>query len=247
MVAFVGLCGGSGTSTLTFLTAAAAARDSTLPVLAIDAEGHNGGLAYYADAEGPYSLGDLVAMDVDPHVRHQIHDPMYAESAYGARIVARPPRGALPSLPASHLHAADVAQPGGPVYQSVSDLLGECRRSHGLTLIDCGTLARPEARAALDCATHIVWLLPATVSGSRRAKQLLDTVVPFLPGQEIVCARRDASERKAPTDDLRDIAAERVGPLVLMPHIPDLASHSLSDALDHAETALHALAGVLRR
>ncbi len=42
-------------------------------------------------------------------------------------------------------------------------------------------------------------------------------------------------------------AAGRSGPTLSEPHIPDLASHSLSDALDHAETALHALAGVLRR
>jgi len=246
VVAFVALCGGSGASTLTYLTAAAAARDSSLPVIAVDGDSNNGGLAYYSGAEGPYSLGDYVSLDVDPDVQHQLQQPLYDEAAFGARIMARPPHGALPSLPAAHLRAADAAQPGGPIHESVANLLSQCRASHGLTVIDCGTLARPEARAALDCATHIVWLLPATRSGARRAKLVLDSLTAFLPGQEIVCARRDG-ERKAPTDELRALAGERLGPLVLMPHIPDLASHPLEEALERAETALHALAVTLRR
>src|SRR5690606_3418499 len=88
---------------------------------------------------------------------------------------------------------------------------------------------------------------PATVSGAGRAKRVLSTIEPFLPGCEIVCARLDKTEKKPPLKDLTEVADERVASLVLMPHIPDLASADPDEAIDAAQVPLHAIGSLLRR
>jgi Flp pilus assembly CpaE family ATPase len=188
VVAIAALCGGAGASTLTYLAGAAAARDSTAPILAIDAGGPTGGLAFYADVEAPYSLAQLAALAANGE---QPAVYPFAQAQHGVRVLATGP------------HTPGEVQP-----EAIQRVIADARARHALTLIDCGTLTQPGERIALAAATHIVWLLPATGSGVGRAKRLLATLDPFRPGQEIVCARRDQAEKKGPM--IPDLASHPV-------------------------------------
>ena len=228
LVGVAALCGGAGASSLALLTAVAAARSSKAPVLACDTGGASGGLACYANAESRYSLAAASArLAAGARVSR---DELFALSSHGLRVLAAGPE-------------ADVAGDPGVVTR----LLRDARNAHGLTLVDCGTLASPIQRHALEHATHVLWILPATVSGVRRAERVLQIVPCYLPGREAVVARHDAGERTPPMRQLASLADDRGGPLVLMPHIPDLAEAAHEDALDAADIALHAIGAVLHR
>jgi len=244
VVAFAALCGGAGASTMTYLTASAIAAASTGAVLAVDAGGNSGGLAYYAGVDGPYSLADLVALDLDPAPRNLAGDA-YVETASGVRLLAGAPRVAPDARDLDYDRAGEPFT--ARVAASVTNILQAAQASHAMTVIDCGTLALSTERAALACATHIVWLLPATVSGVERALRALATAEPFRPGQEIVCARRDVSEKKAPMPELTQLADERVAPLLLMPHIPDLSGRDVDAAIAASDVALQAFVTLARR
>jgi len=229
IVAFAGLCGGAGTSTLTYLTACAIAAESTnpeSPTLALDAGGTNGGLSFYARTESPHTLSTFAA-DV-------FHDrPLTSPFAVTDDNVVL-----LAGAPAAN----DDTYP-----DAVRRIVTDARPRFGITLIDCGTLAHPHQRAALDTATHIVWVLPATATGVERAARVLRSVNQFLPGQEIICARRDHAEKKPPMSKLEALTDERVADLLLIPHIPELAGHPVDEAIEAAEVALQAFAILARR
>lgn len=229
VVAFAGLCGGAGVSTLTYLTACAIAAESTnpeAPTLAIDAGATNGGLSFYAGAASPHTLSTFAA---DIFHSRPLTSP-FTTTEDNVVLLAGAPA------------ANDETHP-----EAVRRIVNDARPRFGITLIDCGTLAHPDQRAALDAATHIVWVLPATNTGVERAARMLKSVTRFLPGQEIICARRDHAEKKPPMSKLEALTDERVADLLLIPHIPELASHALSDALDAAELALQAFAILARR
>jgi MinD-like ATPase involved in chromosome partitioning or flagellar assembly len=227
LVAIAGLTGGAGVSTLTLLIGLVAAQTSSAPIIVCDAGGPTGGLAYYAGVAAPRSLpeaADLLASD------QPLAGGLFAVAHDGLRVLASEPQ---------------FLSDGSP--EAVEVVLADARAAHGLTVVDCGTLTRSAERQALSLATHVVWLLPATVSGAGRAQRVLSTIEPFLPGCEIVCARRDKAEKKPPLKTLTEIADERVASLVLMPHIPDLASADPDDAVEAAQVPLHAIGGLLRR
>jgi len=228
LVGVAALCGGAGASSLAVLTALAAARSSDAPVLVCDTGGASGGLACYAGTESRYSLA--AASERLAAGAPVARDELFALSSHGLRVLAVGPE----------------ADADGDL-RVVTRLLSDARHAHGLTVVDCGTLTRPLQRHALEHATHILWVLPATVSGARRAERVLDIVPPYLPGRETVVARHDASEHKPPMRQLTALADDRGGPLVLMPHIPDLAEAPDEDAFDAADIALQAIGAVLRR
>jgi MinD-like ATPase involved in chromosome partitioning or flagellar assembly len=228
LVAVAALCSGAGATTFALLAGLAAARRTSRPVLVCDTGGPSGGLAAYAGTETPYSLTEAsrrIAAGLP--VRR---DELSATTAEGLRIIAAGPR----------------LDDEGPA-EAIQRILGDARLAHGASFVDCGALARPAARTAIAMASHVVWVLPATVSGVRRARAALQVLTHSTPGQEILVARHDSGDRPAPLPALTELAARRGASLLLMPHVPDLAQAPATDALEAAEVALEAVRMVLRR
>lgn len=226
MVAVAGLTGGAGTTTTTLLLAAAAARDSSGLVMACDTGGLNADLAYYADAHAAQSLlaaAAIVAANRTPK-------GLFATGPHGIRVIAGAPET-----------DRDLS------YDGLARVLTDAKAAHALTVVDCGHLSRPAEMFALNMATHIVWVLPATTNGHARAQRRFDALTTFRPDTEVLLARHDAAGTRAPVSDLSDLAAQRAAPLVLMPHLHDLADTALDAVLDQARTTLQGLAVVLSR
>jgi Flp pilus assembly CpaE family ATPase len=226
LLAVCGLCGGAGTSTLAYLIARATARSDTEPVLVCDTGGPAAGLASYAGLESPRSLAaaaDAIALG------ETLEEGLYASAGDGLRVIARGP---------------DLDSEGDE--RALARLLADAREVHQLTVADCGTLARPADRRVVDVATHVAWVVPATVGGLQRGRRLID-LFPVHAGSELVVARRDGRSRRPPMSELAELADARGGPLVLVPHLPDLAEKRADLAIEEASVALEAIRGVLQR
>jgi hypothetical protein len=124
---------------------------------------------------------------------------------------------------------------------AVARLLADARATHALTVVDCGTLRGPVDRLVLAAATHVAWVLPATLSGVVRASRVLSLFGTEGARRELVVARSDAGGRKAPSDELAALATRRNAPLVLMPDVPDLAERSPYEARATAAVTLQAI------
>jgi hypothetical protein len=221
-----GLCGGAGASTLAYLTALHSARRQCGPVLVCDTGGPTGGLADRAGTATPRSL---------PEVAEQLSAGLplgcvYALGADGVRVLATGPRFAP-----------------GCDRDGMQLVLEHARAAHALTVVDCGTLTRAADRIALDQASHIAWVLPATPGGVRRGARVLDAVDSHPLARELVVARRDAHEPKAALGDLKRLAEQRNATLILVPHLPGLHGGAIDAALDTAQVALQAIDGLLER
>jgi hypothetical protein len=125
--------------------------------------------------------------------------------------------------------------------------LDDARDEHPLPVVDCGRLATQVGRLACRCASHVIWMLPATASGVLRARRVLAMHEPELGRREIVLARSDPGGRQPPMSELTALADARFGPLVLMPQIPDLGEHPCDEGLTAAQVTLEAIEGLLRR
>jgi hypothetical protein len=224
-VALCGLVGGAGTSTLAYALASAAARLSEAPVLLCEADPTAGSLATLAGGATPHSFSELAlaAAAGRPPERP------FAELRGGLRLVASDPRRR--ALPAA------AALP----------VLRQARAAHGLTVVDCGTLARLEALPALELATHILWVLPATPLGLARARSALEVLAPR-PGRaaESLIAVATAPAAGLRARDLRPLAESRTDHLVLIPHLRDLVRGTGAPSEALAPT-LADLATILRR
>ena len=228
LVAVCGLCGGAGATSLAYLLAVFAAHANTnAAVLVCDTGGPTAALAAYVGARSHRSLPAAAQVLASGA---QLDAPLFAQPAANLRLIASAPE------------AVDDADG-----EAVEFIFEQARGSHTLTVADCGTLSRPIERRVARGASHVAWVLPATVSGARRAAAALAVAEPALSGREIVVARHDAGERKAPMRELTALADSRRAPLVLMPHIPDLAEVDVSEAVDAAQLTLTAFEGVLRR
>ncbi|HET6507067.1 MAG TPA: hypothetical protein VFG42_09770 [Baekduia sp.] len=227
LLAVAGLCGGAGASTLAFLAARHAAREGDRPVLVADTGGPSGGLAACARVAVARSLPRAAAAIA-------AHEPLgaglFAEAGGGLRVMASAPEPPLDV-------AADAA----------ARVLGDARGAHRLTVVDCGVPGGALSAQVLEVATHVAWVLPATLGGARRARRTLELFAPRPDRRELVVARHDAAGATAPTAMLKELAAERRAPLLLVPHVPDLAEQPPDAALELAGEALDALvAEVLR-
>jgi Flp pilus assembly CpaE family ATPase len=223
LLAICGLCGGAGASTLTWLVARAAAQRASAPVLACDSGGPGAGLATYAGIASPRSLTGAARALAEGDV---FADGLYACHATGPRVVARGP----------DLDAGEDSP-------ALRRLLSDACAAHRLTVVDCGTLARPADHASLETATHVAWVLPASVSGVMRTRRLLDDLPPARVGREVVVARRDSDEQRARLEDLAAIADERGASLVLVPHLPEAED----EALEIAQTQVRAILALVER
>jgi MinD-like ATPase involved in chromosome partitioning or flagellar assembly len=226
-LAICSLCGGAGASTLTHLVAASAAEVSTAPVLACDAGAVTPGLEIYAEAASGHALAELadcVAAGERPR------GAPVAVAEHGLRVLAAGPRPGIDGDP-----------------EGLRRVLADARDAHGLCVFDCGTLARPAQRAAAEASTHIARVVAATLSGVRRARAALDAHTEGLDSRELVVARQDPAGRRPPMRELTRLADERAAPLVLFPHLPDLAEAALDERIETAQLALEALGTLLSR
>jgi len=226
LLAVCGLVGGAGVTTLAYLVALAAARASSESVLVADVGGPSGGLAACAGVEVPRSLVELAEqLAAGP----PLGGGLYATGPGGVRVLA-----SGPEFSAATAH------------EQVSRLLIDAREAHGLTVIDCGTLAREVEQTAAATSSHAAWVLPATAHGVKAGGRVLE-VAPRPAGRELIVARRDARQPNGPLRELRRIAADRQAPLVLMPHLPGLDTGRLEDAAQAAQVPVQAILGALRR
>jgi Flp pilus assembly CpaE family ATPase len=221
LVAVCALCGGAGATTVAYLTARAFARATRARVLACDTGGPSGGLLAYAGAQPTRSLPG-VANAVAAH--EPLADALFAHAADGLRVMA-----SRPALDAG----ADAV--------GLARVLHDARAAHALTVVDCGLPASATERQVIEAATHVAWVLPATLGGVRRGQPLLELFGLERTRGELVVAREDASGRRAPTHELAQLAELRHAPLVLMPHVPDLGEHPAEEALDEAALTLDAI------
>ena len=226
LLAVAGLCGGAGASTLAYLVAAHAARERHGPVLVADTGGPSGGLSCYAGVAAPRSLSDAAEYVASGLPTGQL----VATTDDGLRVLAAEPQFTL-----------ECARDG------VQVLLDHARERYALTVIDCGTLAREADQLALAKASHVAWVLPATDSGVRRARRVLDAASSYLLGRELIVARHDERAPKTAVRELRRLAEHRPATLILLPSLPDLAGGHLDRALELAQVSLQAIAGVLAR
>ena len=227
LLAVCGLCGGAGASTLAYLVAQAAAHAGDEPVLVCDSGGPTGGLAGYAAAESSRSLPSL-ANAIAAH--EPLAAGLFADAGPRLRVLATRPR-----------LDADVDPDG------LARLLHDAREAHALTVVDCGVPSCGVDEQVLEDATHVVWVLPATVGAVRRCERTLALFHPHESRREIVVARHDPAGRKAPIPQLTDLAAGRNAPLVLMPDVPDLAEQPQHEALEAVQLSLDALLMAVRR
>ena len=226
LLAICGLSGGAGTTTLAYLVALAAARDRAEPVLVADTGGPTGGLAELAGVQAPRSLLELachLAAALPPR------DGLYIPGPAGLGVLASGPEFST-TCPREQLRR----------------LLADARDAHGLTVIDCGTLARDVDQAVAAAATHIAWVMPATTHAASRAPRVL-AAAPTGSAREILVARAEVRQAKAPVRELRQIATERQAPLVLVPHLAGLEDGRLDQAVQTAQVPLHAILGALTR
>ena len=151
-----------------------------------------------------------------------------------------PPRAGLRVLATGPRFTPACAREG------IELLLAYARERYALTVIDCGTLAREADQLALASASHIAWVLPASTSGIRRARPVLEAINPYLPGRELIVARRDDGGQGSAA---RAQAARRAPPHAAgaaairpRPHNGDP-----DQALEAAQVPLQAILGALAR
>lgn len=226
LLAVCGLAGGAGVTTLSYLIALAAVRQWTDPVLVADTGGPSGGLAACAGVEVERSLGELAGQLAGGVA---LGGGIYAAGRDGLRVLAAGPEFSSPR--------AD---------DQVRRLLADARSAHGLTVIDCGTLAREAEQTAAAAATHVAWVLTATAHGVRRGLRVLQAAPPTA-GKELIVARNDVRQASAPLRELRRIAAERRASLVLVPHLEGLDAGRLDACSEAAQIPVQAILGALRR
>ena len=226
LLAVCALCGGAGASTLAYLTALAAARRDHWAVLAADTGGPTAGISHYAGVQAPRSLSEAAE-----HVHAGLPTgQLIATTVDGLRVLATSP--ALTQTCSR---------------EGVELLLAHARERYTLTVIDCGTLAREADQIALASATHVAWVLPATAGAAIRGRQLLDAIAPHQSGREILVARHEPRDRRKALRELRDLARHRRALLILLPHVPELATGNANAALEIAQVPLQAILGALAR
>jgi cellulose biosynthesis protein BcsQ len=227
LVAVCNLVGGAGATTLAYLLARRAARHSTAPVLLAELQDH-GGLAALTGTAGPTGLRDL-ANAVEQG--NEVATP-FAELPGGLRLVAS-------ARPASH----------APPPAALVQVLGDAREAHGLVVIDGGQVGAPDIDVLLEQASHVLFVLPASVSALRRAELLAAArIFDSASGAFItLVAVATGRGRGAHVKQLRRLAQRHVDRLLLVPHVAELAAgqHQRGDA--RLEDTFAALATLLRR
>jgi hypothetical protein len=226
LVAIAGVCGGAGVTTLAYLTAAAAASASTAPVLLADLGGPSAGVAGFAGiacARSFTALANSVGAGDGPP------GAPFVVGEFGLRVLAAEPE------------IDELFE-----YQAATDVLAQARAAHGLTIVDCGQMMRRIERVVVEQATHVVWVLPASAAGLRRALAALKVMHKVPTGAEIVAARCDPSGHP-PVVGIAALADRHGAPLVLVPQLEDVCDVPIEHVINGAGISLQALGGALCR
>lgn len=229
VLAVCGLAGGAGTTTLAWLLARHAARESAAAVLICEPEALAAGLADRAGAASTTALGELARL-ADAGERPTTG--AFADLGDGLRLIGAAPRQAHPAP------AAALAR-----------VLSDARAAHGLVVCDCRTLDHPASATLIAGATHVLWTLPATPTATRQARAMVDARSLPSPGRarEALVAIATQPAARASVGDLRALAGARHERLILFPHTPELARGADSDRRGRLAGALTQLATFLRR
>jgi len=92
--------------------------------------------------------------------------------------------------------------------------------------------------------TTTVYALGAACA--ERGRRVLDAA-PRTAAKELIVARNNINQTRAPLRKLRRLAAERRALLVLMPHLTRLESGGIQACADEAQVPVQAILGALRR
>ena len=225
LLAVCGLAGGAGTTTLSYLVALAARHAWLEPVLVAYCGGTTGALAALADTSVPWTLPELAErLAAGASIDRQV----YGVDRAGVHVLASDPE----------FSTAAGKEP-------LAGLLDHAREAHGLTVVDCGTLARPTEQATASLATHVAWVVPATSTGIGVASRVLDAA-PRLAGKQLLVAR-EASHSHRGLRELRRIAAERRMPLIMIPDLAAEVADSVEQAAEASQVPVQAILGALTR
>jgi pilus assembly protein CpaE len=221
LVALCGLAGGAGTTTLAYLLAAQAARESHTPVLLCEAEATLGGLTTVTGRASAMGLGGLADLEIDQGLPEQLPT---VDLGRGLRLLASSPRSSPVVAPAA-----------------LAAVLEQARATHPLVVVDCRTVDHPQAAFLLASASHILWTLPMTTSAIRSVEML--TAYGALPRpvaarEALVAIGTRAVTADVTVRDLRALADERHERLVLIPHIEELQH---AGELEESEAMLSAI------
>jgi MinD-like ATPase involved in chromosome partitioning or flagellar assembly len=226
VLAMCGLVGGAGTTTLSYLIALGAARQTNEPVLVADSGGPSGALAALAGVEAPRSLPELAAQLA---TGESLRDGVFARGRADLRVLASGPEF-TDGCPEAALHR----------------VLRDAREAHALTVIDCGTLARRVDRTTAAAATHLAWVVPVTQTAVTCGERVL-SAAPNVAAKPVLVGRSELRQQKARLGDLRRLAAERNAPLILVPHLASLEAGDIDRAAEDGQVAIQAILGALRR
>lgn len=226
LLAVAGLTGGAGASVLAYLTAATAARESSVPILVADMGGPTGGLACLAGVTAPLTVCDIAERII---TGEPLPSPLWATGEHGLRVLAGVPQFTI-----------DADR------DAIKRILNDARQAHGLTVADVGGLARRADQAALAAATHVAWTLVASDDGVRSASRVLQRIAP-LDRPEVIVARSDPAGHKPPMGMLAELAEARRATLVLMPTFGRVPAAASGELAERSQVALQAIGGALRR
>jgi hypothetical protein len=224
LVAFCGLVGGAGASTLALALARHAAAHGTAPVLLTESSPERGGLAVLTGRGSPLCLRELAG----ELAAGQQPAEAFVSLESGLRLVAAAPRVAPP-----------------PQADQLRRLLDQARAAHGLVVVDCGQPCSDQA-PILESAALIVWALPATTSAVARAQALLAGGLLPRPGsaREVLVASALGPVARGTVRELRRLAKQRCERLALVPHSGRLAAGDLG-GLDDLANVVDALASLI--
>jgi Flp pilus assembly CpaE family ATPase len=227
LLVLAGVCGGAGTTMLSYLVAVASARASRAPVLLADLGGPGAAVSAYTRVESTHSVPRLA--DHVAHGRRLPRQP-FETASDGLRVLASRPEF------------------DGPVPDSAArEVLLQARAAHALTVVDCGSLVRPVEGVALSAASHLGWVVPATPLGVRRAALLFGAVHRNGAVRELIIARSEPGVSRQVVSDLADLADLRSAPLVLVPRLGDPIDRDVAGVIGEAAASLQAIGCVLRR
>jgi len=204
LVAVVGVVGGSGTSTLAYTLAVAAALESAAPVVVADTGGPLASIGRLALVPRNEQR-TLEGLSRGLETGHAAVDP-YAVDRFGVRVL-----GGAPA-------------PDDAPLRAVGELLAQTKAANGLTVVDCGALTRALEWQALGVATHIVWVggsTDAAIACGRARFDSLELVLPRVPSAlVIICSAKSADKRRM--RQLTALAVRRDANVVLWPPLEDI-------------------------
>jgi hypothetical protein len=216
LIAVCGLVGGAGATTLAYLLAQHAARQSDTPVLLAELNDH-GVLAALIGRGSDHGLVGLArALD--------------ARSPIGSAFVDTGDR----------LRVVTAAQPSLDVASPVSDaalerVISDARAAHGLVIVDTGPPSTPASGQVVSAASQLLLVTSASPLGVARCERMAAArVLPLEVGVPTTFAVVGTHGGRASLKAARHLAECCADRLLLVPHHP-----ALSEArLDRAQAGL---------